>query len=149
MAFESCTCLTNSPVSRRDPCNGPTAGSEPLDPRPQLDLPRPGAAVLPEQMKVRAGNSVRIEHGVGCIGRLLPTGVPDRAIDHDVGHVDTFGASSRAMLCARPRRANLPIAKGAEPGYPFTLADAPVKRIAPWPARSIRLAAACATRKPP
>jgi hypothetical protein len=25
----------------------------------------------------------------------------------------------------------LPIAKGADPGYPFTLAEAPVKRIAP------------------
>ena len=27
-----------------------------------------------------------------------------------------FGASSRAMLCARPRSANLPIANGADSG---------------------------------
>src|SRR5204863_154349 len=34
-----------------------------------------------------------------------------------------FGASSRARLCARPRSANLPIAKGADSAYPLTLAD--------------------------
>ena len=42
-----------------------------------------------------------------------------------------LGPSSRAVLCARPRKANLPMAKAAESGYPFTLALAPVSNIAP------------------
>src|SRR5215208_727340 len=71
-------------------CTGPAGSSEPLDPGPELDLPRPGTAVLLEQMKVRTGDRVWIEHGVGCIGRLFPTGVPDRAINHDMGHVNAL-----------------------------------------------------------
>ena len=70
--------------------HGLTAGLEPLDPGPELDLPRPDAAVLLEKMKVRAGNGVWIEHGVGCFRRLFPTGVPDRAINHHVGHVNAL-----------------------------------------------------------
>src|SRR5215211_7233415 len=56
-----------------------------------------------------------------------------------------FGASSRAMLWASPRRTNLPTAKGVEPRYPLMLAEAPAKRIAPWPARRMLRAAACAS----
>ena len=53
------------------------------------------------------------------------------------------------MLCASPRSANLPIAKADEFGYPFTLADAPVSKIAPDPRAAISRAACCATRNPP
>ena len=42
-----------------------------------------------------------------------------------------LGPSSRAALWARPRSANLPMAKAAEWAKPFTLAVAPVSRIAP------------------
>jgi hypothetical protein len=45
------------------------------------------------------------------------------------------GPSSRAALWARPRKANLPMANGAERGKPFIPAVAPVSRIAP---RSMR-----------
>ena len=53
------------------------------------------------------------------------------------------------MLCARPRSANLPMAKGADWAKPFTLAEAPVNRMAPCCFGSMRRAACCATRKAP
>ncbi len=64
-------------------------------------------------------------------------------------HGSPGGDSSRAALWARPRRANLPMAKAEESGKPFTLAVAPVSRIAPWPCGAIRRAACWTTRKPP
>src|SRR3546814_14666608 len=57
-----------------------------------------------------------------------------------------LGASSRAALWARPRRPNLPIAKLEELAKPLTLAVAPVRRIAPLPRGSNRLAACWTTR---
>ena len=60
-----------------------------------------------------------------------------------------FGPNSRAVLCARPRNANLPIAKAAESGNPLTLALAPVSRIAPCPCGTMRRAACCTVRKAP
>jgi len=60
-----------------------------------------------------------------------------------------FGPSSRAALCASPRRANLPMAKAADNGYPFTLALAPISRIAPRLCGTIRRAACWTTRNPP
>ncbi len=44
-----------------------------------------------------------------------------------------FGASSRAMDWASPRRPNFGMAKPAEPGNPLMLAEAPVNRIEPEP----------------
>ena len=55
------------------------------------------------------------------------------AIDHEMGDVDAFSVLARAALCARPRKANFPIAKAAECRCPFTLALARVGRIAPGP----------------
>src|SRR5512135_1524067 len=42
-----------------------------------------------------------------------------------------WGLSSRAIDCARPRSANLPMAKVEESAKPFTPAVAPVRKIAP------------------
>ena len=39
-----------------------------------------------------------------------------------------LGANSRAALCARPRNANLPMAKGADSAKPLTPAVAPVRQ---------------------
>ena len=50
-----------------------------------------------------------------------------------------LGDNSRAMLCASPRNANLPIANADEFGYPFTLAEAPVSKIAPEPRAAIHM----------
>src|SRR5215212_5004101 len=98
---------------------GLTARSEPLDPGPQLDLPRPGTAVLLEHMKVRAGDRVRIEPGVGCIGRLVPTGVPDRAVDDDVGDVDPLRGKLPGDALSQSTQGELAHREGYRPGIPL------------------------------
>src|SRR6266851_2353268 len=52
-----------------------------------------------------------------------------------------LGESSRVMDCAKPRRANLPMAKVADNAKPFTPAVAPVRKIAPWACGSMQRAA--------
>ena len=53
------------------------------------------------------------------------------------------------MDCARPRSANLPMAKVAESAKPFTPAVAPDRRTAPSPLGSMRFTACWDTRKAP
>ena len=60
-----------------------------------------------------------------------------------------LGDSSRAIDWARPRNANLPMAKVAESAKPLTPAVAPDNRTAPSPLGSIRFTACCETRKAP
>src|SRR6516225_6046358 len=61
--------------------------SEFLHPRPQLDLPGPGAAGLMDEVHVALGDGVRIERAVGSVGRVGPARAPDAAVDHDVSDV--------------------------------------------------------------
>ena len=90
------------------------AGSEVLDPRPQLDLPGPGAAVLPEDVQVGAGDRVGVEHRVRASGGSVRPGLRIAPSMTKWATWMPCGASSRAMLCASPRSANLPIANGAD-----------------------------------
>jgi hypothetical protein len=62
-------------------------------------------------MKVRAGNGVRIQHEVGCIRWLFPTGAPDGAINNDVGHVNALRGKLSGDTLSQSRRVNLLIAK--------------------------------------
>ena len=79
-----------------------------------LDLQRPRAARLAQHFDIGLGDRVGIERAVRPIRRVRPPGAANAAIDDEMRDVDALGASSRAVLCARPRNANLPIAKIAD-----------------------------------
>ena len=49
-----------------------SSASKLLDPGPELDLPRPCASRLPQQIQIILCDSVRIEHAVGLVGRHRP-----------------------------------------------------------------------------
>ena len=121
--------------------------SELLDPRPDLDLPAPGAAMLLHRGPVGLGDGVGIEQAVGIVPG---TGRAALRMPPSITKCATWmplGLSSRAIDCASPRRANLPMAKVADSAKPFTPAVAPDSRIAPWSLGSMRLAACWETRK--
>src|SRR5438128_1161620 len=66
------------------------APSEFLHPGPQLDLPRPGAAGLMDEMHVAAGDRVGIERAVRTVARVRPVRAPDAAVDHDMRHMNAL-----------------------------------------------------------
>src|SRR6185295_6972798 len=73
------------------------ASSPLLHPRPQIELMGPGAARLAMQHPVILGDRLRVENAVvtlqrGALGEILadPGGV-DRAVDHNVRHVNALG----------------------------------------------------------
>src|SRR5262249_18336530 len=66
------------------------AASELLHPRPQLDLPRPGAAGLMDEVHVAAGDGVGIEQAVWIVRGLGAARALDAAVDHDVSDVDAL-----------------------------------------------------------
>ena len=71
----------------------------------------------PQQIKIALRNSIWIEHGVGLVRRIGPARAQNAAIDDDMRDVNALpGRSSRAMLWASPRSANLPMANGADCG---------------------------------
>src|SRR6516165_5932235 len=139
-------------IRRRRLCTSRHGGrpSEGLDPGSKLDLQRPGAARLAQHLDIGLGaippgSSVLSGRSAGSGRRALRT-PPSMT---KCATWMPFGPSSRALLCASPRSANLPIAKAAECGYPFTLALAPVNRIAPRPCGIMRRAASRTVRNPP
>src|SRR5579872_2261688 len=69
-------------------CRLTPAGLKFLHPRPQLDLPSPGAARLTQHMQISLGDGVGIEHRVGPIRRLGPARIADRAVDDEMRDVD-------------------------------------------------------------
>ena len=103
-----------------------------LDPRPDLDLPAPGAAVLLQRGPVGLGDGVGVEQAVG---RIVAAPAARRSgcrrRSRNARHGCPWADSSRAIDCASPRSANLPMAKVAESAKPFTPAVAPVSKIAP------------------
>src|SRR5262245_59038744 len=67
------------------------APSEPLHPRPQLDLPRPGRARLLQDVHVGCGDGIGIEHAVGRSAgpnRARAFRVAHGAVDDKVSDVD-------------------------------------------------------------
>src|SRR2546430_17509876 len=62
--------------------------SEFLHPWPQLDLPRPGAARLMDEVHVRVGDRIGIERAVRTLGRIRPARASDTTVDHDVRDMD-------------------------------------------------------------
>jgi hypothetical protein len=95
--------------------------SEGFDPGPQFDLQGSGAARLAQDLDIGLGDRVGIERAV----RAVP-GSGRRALRTPASITKwatwmPFGPSSRAVLCARPHSANLPIAKAAECGYDRTM----------------------------
>ena len=71
--------------------------------------------MLAVELEIGLGDGVGIEHPVrAALGGAL---VVCRPMPPSMTKCPTWmflGASSRAMLCARPRSPNLPMAKGAE-----------------------------------
>jgi hypothetical protein len=70
--------------------------------------------VLLHEVEVARGNGVRVEQGVGAVGGLGTARAADAAVDHQWATWMPWGPSSRAMLWASPRKANLPMANGAD-----------------------------------
>src|ERR1700757_1143041 len=65
-------------------------GSEPLNPRPELYLPCPGAAWLSKDVEVGLCNRIRVEHRVRLFRGLGPAGVADPPVDHEMRHVNSL-----------------------------------------------------------
>src|ERR1700756_797930 len=65
-------------------------GSEPLNPRPKLYLPCPGAAWLSKDVEIGFGNRIGIEQRVRLVRRLSPAGVADPTVDHEMRHVNSL-----------------------------------------------------------
>src|SRR5215831_9226252 len=82
--------VTLSVIVRSFRSDAARAGSELLHPRPQLDLPRPGAAGLMDQVHVALGDGVRVEQAVGMVCGLGAARTLDAAVDHDVSDVDAL-----------------------------------------------------------
>src|SRR5215469_2979412 len=64
--------------------------SEGLDPGPQLDLQRPGAARLPQHLDISLRDRVGIERAVRTVRRIRPPRAAYAAIDDEMGDVDAF-----------------------------------------------------------
>src|SRR5690242_3861781 len=75
---------------------------EPLHPWPQLDLPRPGAARLMDEVKIGGRDCLGIKQAVGCVRWLGPACAPDAAIDNDMRHVDSRGGELARHALRQP-----------------------------------------------
>jgi hypothetical protein len=101
-------------------------------------------------MACSIGNSIRVEELISLVMRVMIAGTADSAVYDDMGDMNAVGGrGSRAMLCASPRSANLPIAKAADWEKPFTPAVAPVNRMVPEPRGSMICEASRLTKNPP
>src|SRR6266852_3657490 len=93
-----------APVTRAVPFEGLLI-SEILDPGPQLDLKRPGAARLAQGFEIGLGDPVGVERAVRPLVRVRAPCAAHPAIDHEMGDVDAFGAElARRALRETPQR---------------------------------------------
>src|SRR6266568_9571196 len=69
-------------------CRDQFCPSEFLHPWPQLDLPRPGAAGLMDEVHVGVGDRIGIERAVRTFCRIRPARAPDTTVHHDVRDMD-------------------------------------------------------------
>src|SRR6185503_9049566 len=88
---------------RRNPWGPKRLASELLHPGPQFDLPAPGAARLLQDVPIILRDGGRRALAMPPSMTKCATWMP-------------CGDSSRARLCASPRKANLPMAKDADCG---------------------------------
>ena len=113
--------------------------SEGFHPGSKLNLERPGVARLAQNVNIRLSNPVWIEHAVACV---RPRCATHSAVDHEVGNVDSLRSQLARSTLREAAQGKLAMAKPAESAKPFTLAEAPVSRIAPRP-RGVMRRAAC------
>src|SRR5580704_19411644 len=98
-----------------------------LNPRPQLDLPGPGAARLAVQRQIGLGDRVGVEQPVGAA--LVGAGIRlfgDAAVDHDMADMDVLRlqfagkalreAAQRELAHRKRRRARVTLDRGAGAG---------------------------------
>src|SRR6202011_5536255 len=64
--------------------------SEPLDPRPELYLPGPGAARLSQDVQIGLRNGIGVEHRVGLVRSLGSARIADPAVDHEMRDVNAL-----------------------------------------------------------
>ena len=83
------------------------AGSEPLDPRPELELPCPGAARLPKDMQIVQRDRVGIEHRLRLVGRFRAPRIADRTVDDEVGDMDALGGELTRHALRQPAQRKL------------------------------------------
>src|SRR5262249_49353539 len=81
--YKSAGIVTLSVIVRSFRSDTTRAASEFLHPRPQLDLPRPGAAGLMDEVHVALGDGVGVEQAVGIVRGLGAARALDAAVDHD------------------------------------------------------------------
>src|SRR6266436_4438474 len=72
-------------------CTHHSRRSEFLHPRPQLNLPRPGAAGLMDEVYVGAGDGVGIKQAVRIVGRIRPARAFYAAVDDDMRDMNALG----------------------------------------------------------
>src|SRR5712692_6997839 len=100
-----------------------TSVSEGLDPRPKLDLQRPGAARLAQHLEIGLGDPVGIERAVRAVRRIRAPRTAHPAVDYEMGNVNAFW--SELARCAlrqttqgkfahrKSRRERVPLHTGA------------------------------------
>src|SRR5271165_2362918 len=85
---------------------------KPLHPRPQLDLPGPGAAGLRDEVKIGLRDRLGIEHAVGLVGGLRSARAADAAVDHHMGDVDAGGRKLARHALGKPAQRELAHGEG-------------------------------------
>src|SRR5580658_2422558 len=93
------------------------AASEFLDPRPQLHLPGPGAAVLAVDMEIGGGDGVGVEERI--VSRLSPAGVAglaDAAVDDEMADMDVLGRKLAGEALREAAQAELAHGEGCRAG---------------------------------
>src|SRR5229473_148977 len=83
-----------------------------LHPRPDLDFPAPGAAVLLERRPIGLGDGVGIEQAVGVVVRHRPRRTPDAAIDHEMRDMDALGRELARHRLRQPAQRELAHGEG-------------------------------------
>src|SRR5882762_10920841 len=88
-------------MGRPGPAGAPfLSRSKPLHPGPHLNLERPRAAVLPQDIDVGLRDSVWIKHAVGLVAVLRALCRSYTAVDDEMGNVNAFGSQfPRSALC--------------------------------------------------
>ena len=84
-----------------------------LHPGPQLQLPAPGATRLLQHVPIALRDRIGIEHRIRLVRGSVRAALRMPPSMTKCATWMPCGDNSRAMLCASPRSANLPIANGA------------------------------------
>ena len=91
-------------IASRD-CPLAPGASERLDPRPEFELPGPGAARLAQGVQIGLGDRLGIEQRLRTVGVLDAAGAADSAVDDEMGDMDAVRRELARQALRRARAA--------------------------------------------